>query len=118
MEFEDPPTLGHRHRVVEIDTVDDADKPDTERNAARERTEGVAEVPDALRRVQLGRTDFFRPAPHSDDRAASSAQVAHPLDLAPGGPDPPPASYLNNRQRRGARQAAFPTANSDESVEA
>ena len=51
VEFEDPSTLGRCHRIVEIDTVDDADELDTERNAARERTEHVVEVPNALRRV-------------------------------------------------------------------
>ena len=51
VEFEDRSTLGRFHRIVEIDTVDDADEVDTERNASRERTEHVAEVADALCRV-------------------------------------------------------------------
>ena len=51
VEFEDPSTFGRCHRLVEIDTVDDADELHSEWNAACERTEHVAEVPNALRRV-------------------------------------------------------------------
>src|SRR5262249_39145543 len=91
VEVEDTATPRRFHRIVEIDTVNDADEPDTEWDASRERTEDVAEVPNALRRVQLGRSYFFCPAAHRDGRAAGSAQVAHPLDLAPRGPDPTPA---------------------------
>src|SRR5713226_9749804 len=50
VELEDPSTFGRCQGIVEINTVDDAAELDTERNAARERTEHVAEVPNALRR--------------------------------------------------------------------
>jgi hypothetical protein len=116
VELEDTSALGRFHRMVEIDTVDDANEPDTERHASRVRTEDVAKEADSLCRVQLGRAHFLFPAAHRDRRAAGSAQIAHPLDLAPGGPDPTPASYLNDRQRRGARQAALPAANGDQPI--
>ena len=91
MEFEDRSTLGRFHWMVEIDLIHDANKGDTERYASRERTKDVAKEPNSLCRVELGRTYFFFPAAHGDGRAARSAQIAHPLDLAPGGPDPTPA---------------------------
>jgi hypothetical protein len=116
VEFEDTSALGSFHRMVEIDTIDDANEPDTERYASRVRTEDVAKEANSLCRVQLGRPYLVFPAAHRDSRAAGSAQIAHPLDLAPGGPDPTPASYLNDRQRRGARQAALPAANGDQPI--
>lgn len=61
------------------------------RSNSRDRTKGVAKELHALCRVQLGRTDFFFPAAHGDGRAAGSAQIAYPVDLAPGAPDPTPA---------------------------
>lgn len=97
VEFEDSPPVGCCHWIVELDPIDDADELDTERNTSRERAEDIAEVPNPLRRVQFGRGYIFCPAPHSDGRAASSAQVAYPLGLAPGGPDPTPTPYRNNR---------------------
>jgi hypothetical protein len=39
VEFEDTSALGRFHRMVEIDTIDDANEPDTERYASRVRTE-------------------------------------------------------------------------------
>jgi hypothetical protein len=116
VELEDTSALGRFHRMVEIDTIDDANEPDTERHGSGVRTEDVAKEANSLCRVQLGRAHFLFPAAHRDRRAAGSAQIAHPLDLAPGGPDPTPASYLNDRQRRGARQAALPAANGDEPI--
>jgi hypothetical protein len=116
VEFEDTSALGRFHRMVEIDTIGDANEPDTERSASCVRTEDVAKEANPLCRVQLGRAHFFFPAAHRDRRAAGSAQIAHPLDLAPGSPDPTPASYLNDRQRRGARQATLPAANGDEPI--
>jgi hypothetical protein len=116
VEFEDTSALGRFHRMVEIDTIDDANEPDTERNASRVRTEDVAKEANSLCRVQLGRAYFFSPAAHRDRRAAGGAEIAHPLDLAPGGPDPAPASYLNDRQGRGARQAAVPATNGEEPI--
>ena len=73
VEFEDRSTLGRFHRIVEIHTIGDANEPDTERYASRERTEDVAKEPNSLRRVQLGRTYFFFPAAHGDGRAAGGA---------------------------------------------
>ena len=87
VEFEDPPTLGRCHRIVEIDTVDDADELDTERNAARERTEDVAEVPNALRRVELGRADFFVRPRTRWLRGRPRADYA-PIGPRPKGPRP------------------------------
>ncbi|MDQ6743139.1 MAG: hypothetical protein M3Z97_09585, partial [Candidatus Dormibacteraeota bacterium] len=62
MEFEDTSALGSFHRIVQIDTIEGADEPDTERDASRERTKDVAEELDSLRGVELGRTDVFVPA--------------------------------------------------------
>ena len=58
-EFEDTSALGRFHRMVEIDTIDDANEPDTERHASRVRTEDVAKEANSLCRVQLGRAYFF-----------------------------------------------------------
>jgi hypothetical protein len=116
MELKDDSALGGFHRIIEIDTVNDADEPGAERNASRERTENVAEVPDALGRVQLGRTYFFSPAAYGDGGATGGAKITHPLDLAPGSPDPPPASYRNDGHSCGALQAALPTANGDKPI--
>ena len=91
VKFEDPSTLGGRHRIVEIDLIEGADEPDPERYASGERTKDVAKERDALCRVQLGRGDLFLPAARSDGRAAGRAQVAHPLDIAPRSPHPTPA---------------------------
>jgi hypothetical protein len=55
MEFEDTSALGSFHRIVQIDTIEGADEPDTERHASRERTKDVAEELDSLRGVELGR---------------------------------------------------------------
>src|SRR5262249_47724825 len=104
--------------MVEIDPIDDANEVDSERDASRERTKDVAKEPNSLCRVQLGRSCFFIPAAHGDRRAACSAQIAHPLDLPPGGPDPTPAGGPDDRHRRSARQAALPAANGDEPIEA
>jgi hypothetical protein len=38
VELEDASTLRRFGRMAEIDAIDDADEPDTERNAPRERT--------------------------------------------------------------------------------
>ena len=72
VEFEDTSALGRFHRIVEIDTIDDANEPDTERYASRKRTEDVAKEANSLCRVQLGRAYFFFPAAHRDSRAAGS----------------------------------------------
>jgi len=76
VEFEDRSTLGRFHRMVEIDTIGDANEPDTERYASRERTKDVAKETNSLCRVQLGRTHVFFLAAHGDGRAASGAQIA------------------------------------------
>jgi hypothetical protein len=107
---------GDLHRIVEIDLIDDADEPDPQRYTSGERAKDVAKERDTLSRVQLGRSDFFGPAAHGDSRAAGSPQVAHPLNLAPGCPDPAPTCDLDDRQRRGARQAALPAANGDQRI--
>jgi hypothetical protein len=51
VKFEDPSTISRCHRIIKIDTINDADEPDTERNASRERAEDIAEVRNTLRRV-------------------------------------------------------------------
>ena len=84
-------TLGRFLRLVEIDPIDDPDEPATERDGSRDRAERVAKERDSLRRVQLGRPYLFLPAPERDLRVAGGAQIAHPVDLAPGRPDPTPA---------------------------
>src|SRR5829696_3389423 len=87
---EDPSPLGGLNRIVEIDLIDGADEPNPERYPSGERTEEVAKERDAPARVQLGRRDLVFPAAYDDGRTAGSAQVAHPLDVAPRGPDPAP----------------------------
>src|SRR5215218_5444261 len=94
VELEDPPALSRVNRTVEIDPVDGANEPDSERDAPHERTEDVAKEVDSLGPVQLDRAYVHLPAAHGDRRAAGRAQIAHPLDLAPGGPDPAPAGAL------------------------
>jgi hypothetical protein len=118
VKFEDPSTLSGLHRIVEIDLIEGADEPDSERDASSERPKDVAKERDALCRVQLGGGDFFFLAAHGDGRAAGSAQVADPLDVAPGGPDPAPPRDFDDGHGRSARQAALPAANGDEPVEA
>jgi hypothetical protein len=117
VKFEDTSALGSFHRMVEIDTIDDANEQDTERDASGERTKDVAEELDSLRRAQLGRSDLFLPSAHRNRGSARSSQVLHPMDLAPGRPDPPPARDIDDRDWRGARQAALPAANRDEPIE-
>ena len=51
VEFEDPPPFGRYNRITKINAVHEADEPETEWDAASERTEDVAEVPNALHRV-------------------------------------------------------------------
>ena len=70
VEFEDPSTLGRFRRTVEIDPVDGANEPGTERYASRQRAEDVAEELDPLRRIQLGRAYFIFPAARGDGRSA------------------------------------------------
>jgi hypothetical protein len=48
VQFEDTPTLGRFQRTVEIDPIDGANEPDTERYASRERAEDVAKELNAL----------------------------------------------------------------------
>src|SRR6478735_3009992 len=55
VEFEDPPTLCRCYRIVEIDTIDNADELDTEGNASRERAKDVPAVLNALRWIQFSR---------------------------------------------------------------
>src|SRR4029450_6225773 len=105
MELEDRSSLGcFPWRTVDIDSVDDANERGTERSASGERTKDVAKECNALCLLQLGRSDFFFPAAHGDGRAATSSQVAHPLDLAPRAPDPAPAQHRDDRHTCGARQ--------------
>jgi hypothetical protein len=77
--------------MVEIDAIDDANERDTERYASSYWTEDVAKEVNSLWAVQLGRGDVLCPASHGDRRAAGSPQIAHPVNIAPGGPDPTPA---------------------------
>ena len=62
MELEDTATLGRCDRIGEIDTIDEPNELDTERDAAREGTKHVAKEGNALRRIELGRADVFAPA--------------------------------------------------------
>ena len=56
-------------------------------------------------------------APERDRRVAGRAQIADPVDLAPGRPDPTPTRDLDDRHGCGAKHAARPAANRDEPVE-
>ena len=94
-EFEDTSTLGSLYRMVKIDSVDNANEPDSERKASRERTKDVTKKPNSLRWVQLRCSHFFLPVVHGDGRPSSSAQIANPVNVAPGGPDPTPAQDLD-----------------------
>src|SRR4051794_23995776 len=111
VELEDTSILSRFHRMVEIDPIDDANEPHTARYASSKRAKKVAKELNSLCRVQLGRAHFFLPAARDDGGAAGRAKVAHPLPRGPGGPDPTPTGNLDDRQRRGARQAALPATN-------
>ena len=110
MELEHPSTLGRFDRTSDVHPIDEANERDAERDASRERTKDVAKEPHSLRRVQLGRSDVFLPASVVDGRVSGSSQIAHPVDLAPGSPDQPPAGDRDDRHRRGPGQAALPAA--------
>src|SRR5437762_426406 len=97
MELEDSSALGCLQRMVEIDTVGQANERDAAGDASRDGTENVAEELDSLRGVQLGRRHFFLPAANGDGRAAGGPQVPHPVDLAPRGPHPAPARDVDDR---------------------
>ena len=88
MELEDTAALGRFHRMVEIDPIDDANEPDTERHASRVRTEDVAKEANSLCRVQLGRAHFFFPAAHRDGRAAGKRADCTPIGPRPRAPRP------------------------------
>lgn len=115
-ELEDTTAFGSSHRIVEINAIGDANEHDTERDPSRVRTEHIAEELDALLGIQLTRDNFLCLMAPSDRCAADGAQIADPVDLTPGGPHPPLASYLDNRQRGGARQPTLPAANGDQPV--
>lgn len=55
VKLEDTSTLGRFQRTGEIDPIDDANEPDAERHAPRDRTKDVAKKLDSLRWVQLDR---------------------------------------------------------------
>jgi len=116
VELENTATLGHFDRIIQVDTIGDLNELDTEWRASREGTENVAKEGNSLRLIQLGRTDFFVPSADSDRRAAGSAQIAYPVDFAPGCPDPAPVRGLDDRYGRGAWQAAPAATNGDESI--
>ena len=78
VEFEDTSTLGRFQRMGEIDSIYDADEPNTERKAPGERPKDVTKEPNSLRWVQLGCSHLFLPLGHGDGRPSSSAQIAHP----------------------------------------
>ena len=105
--------------MVEIDPIDDADERD-DRTGCLARPGRAMSRKNATRCVgssSVARTSSFRPRTVIV-ASAGGAQVAHPVDLAPGGPDPAPADDLDDRDGRGARQAALPAADGDEPVEA
>src|SRR5215471_18357763 len=83
VELEDAAVPRYFDRIVEIDTIGDPNELHAERRASRKRTENVAKEANALGLIQFGRTHLFAPAAHSDGGAARSAQIAHPVDLAP-----------------------------------
>ncbi len=69
MELEDTAIPGHFDRLIEIDTVGDANELEAERGASRETTEHVAKEHNSLHLIQLGRTHFFAAVAHRDRRA-------------------------------------------------
>jgi hypothetical protein len=115
LELEHTPTLGRCDWITEIDSIDDAKEPQA-KGAARERTQHVAEKHNSLCRIQFGRGDFFLSAARGDRRAAGSAQIAHPLDVAPRAPDPPSARDLDHGHGRGAGLTALAPANGYQSI--
>jgi hypothetical protein len=102
--------------MVEIDTIHDANEGDTTRDGPRIRSQDVAEESDALRRIELCRDHLLPSATHGDGRPTGGAQIEDPVDLPPGSPDPPPTFDLDDRDCRGAGQAARPTADRDEPI--
>jgi hypothetical protein len=118
VELEDTSTLGRSERVGEIDSIDDADEPGTERNASRERTQDVAEEPNSLSRIKLGCDYLLFPVTHRERGAAHSAKIAHPVDLAPGSPHPTPSRDFDYCQCRGAGEATLPAGYGDEPIRA
>ena len=106
VELEDGSAHGRLDRIVEVDAVDDADELATERQGPGDGTEDVPEERQSLGLVQLGRGDLLVVATHRDRRATRGAQVAHPMDVAPGRPDPAPAVDRDDRDRRGPGLAA------------
>jgi hypothetical protein len=91
VEFEDTSTFSRFQRIGKIDSIDDANEPNTERDALRERSKYVAKEAHSRGRIQLGCDYFFFPVAHRDGRVARSAKVAYPIDVAPWSPDPAPA---------------------------
>ena len=58
MELEDAAILGDLLGMVQVDTIDQPNEQEPERERARERSEHVAQERDALLAVELGRGDL------------------------------------------------------------
>ena len=83
-ELEDRSALRGFRGMVEIGPIEHPNERSAERYASRDGRKDVAKELNSLFRVQLSGTQFFFAAPHRDGRAARSAQIAHPVDGAPG----------------------------------
>jgi hypothetical protein len=97
-------------RTIQVDPVDDANKPVSEGDAIRIRAEDVAEEGGTLRLCQLSRREFLDSPALGDRGAAGGAKVPDPMNVAPRSPHPAPVAGLDDRDRRGPRQAARPPA--------
>jgi len=62
LELEHTPTLGRCDWITEIDSIDDAKEPQADGHAAHERSQQVAEEPNSLCRIQLGRGELSAPS--------------------------------------------------------
>lgn len=115
-ELEDRPAASGHDRVVQVDTVDDANEGGTERDAPSQGTQDVAEEGHPLCGVQLHRTHLILAAANPDRRLAGGAQVAHPVDFAPRRPYPTPAGVLDDGQGSRARHAGPAAADGQQPV--
>lgn len=118
MEFNHSSTLSRFLWPVDIDTIDDAVEPDTDRDASRKRPKHVTKEANSLRRIQLAGTNFYFLTADGDGCAPSRPQIADPLLIAPRAPDPTPARDLNDRHRRCAKKATLPAANVHQPIRA
>src|SRR5438309_8567554 len=107
MELENRSAHGGFDWVIDINLVDSSNEPRAEPGPPCVRSEDIANERGRLGRPQLDGGDLLFLASDGDGGAAGGAQVAHPVDLAEGTDDAPPACVLGDRDRRGSRQAGL-----------